>query len=176
MKREILFQGKRIDDERWIEGFYVQHWMKKCCVQAQEFKDQFLKHFIMHDGNVFVRGGEPPWVATEVDPKTVRQYTGYRDLNCDRIFEGDILHVNHDDTDGYSLVVVAFIHDQWKALTYSSIDYMMEHGWSDKASFIDHMPLDDLCIFHDRCDCYIAGNIYDLPVPKTPEIRKEDDA
>lgn len=175
MEREILFQGKRLDDGRWVDGFYVQHWVKHCNLHVQEFKDAFLKHYIMRDGNVHVRGAEPPWVPVEVDPNTVRQYSGYNDKDTRRIFEGDIVEVKHDGNDGFDLLVVAHECGRWEVQQFSSIDYMMENGWSKKEVPCDRLALDYLCIFKNRCDCHVVGNIYDLPVTKTPKIQMEVD-
>ena len=173
MNREILFQGKSVKDGIWIDGFYVQHCRYIGGFAASDFKNM-RAHYIMRDGNC-PWGSEPPWVPTEVDPNTVRQFTGYCDLDSRRIFERDILRVSNDGDDGYSLLVVAFDKGKWVAQTYSEIDFMMEYGWSDKAKPIDFLALDDLCIFKNRCDCSVIGNIYDLPSKKTPEIKMEAD-
>ena len=174
MKREILFQGKTVKDGVWIDGFYVQHRSYTGGFSASDFSGA-LKHYIMRDGNC-PWGHEPPWVPTEVDPKTVRQFTGYCDLDSRRIFENDILQVNHDDDDGYSLMVVAFDNGKWVVQTYSNIDFLMEYGWSDKEKPVDSLALDDLCVFKNRCDCSVVGNIYDLPVVnQTPQIQMEVD-
>lgn len=177
MKREILFKGRRLDDGLWVEGFYVQHWVRNCRIQPQEFKDRFLKHYIMRDGNVLTRSGEPPWVPTEVSPESVCQFTEYVDYDSRRIFESDVLQVKTDTDGGYSLLVVSLINGRWKALTYDSMDLMMQYGWSDKARPIDSIALDDLCVFKNKCECWIVGNIYSMPTirAKTPEIKMEVD-
>lgn len=71
--REIVFRGKRTDDEGWVEGSF--------CPKNSRGD---IPCIIVYNGRM---AGH--WF--EVNPATVGQYTGLTDKNGKKIFEGDIV-------------------------------------------------------------------------------------
>ena len=74
--REILFRGKRKDNGKWVEGWYVppvdyrgSHW----------------------DASISYKVKEGHLEDVEVIPESISEFTGLTDKNGKKIFEGDIV-------------------------------------------------------------------------------------
>ena len=141
--REILFRGKRLDNGEWVEG------------------NLFVSDT---DGRTYILAGSRiVTIEWEVDPSTVGQYTGLKDKNGERIFEGDIVECvswneyfsipEYNLFQNFRRVMVVVFHTGFFCMKESMPDPLRPNYW-------------DL-IYNG--DIEIIGNIHD-----NPEFMKRD--
>ena len=119
MNREILFRGKRVDNGEWVYGVPTKD-------EHGELSFLPCQFYAIRDA-----------ICLYVDENTVGQYTGLKDKNEKKIFEGDIL------LKGFEKVLVKWNGNQCRWCIYSN-NY-------------------EICGFNENTQGYfeVIGNIYD---------------
>ena len=128
--REILFRGKCCTTGEWVEGFLGIEELDDYVIQQFSFDEYFASECIDQ---------------YSVKLETVGQYTGLTDKNGKKIFEGDILEGDLED----SLDPGA----KWR----SEIIWG-KFGWNCKGNKIS-LPMDEWDIREGE----VIGNIHDNP-------------
>ena len=137
MKREIEFRGKREDNGEWIYGVLYQE--KKPYTKTNEIKEVMI---VEYRPDLCLVSGAPDnnhWWR-DVIPETVCQFTGLRDKNGIKIYEGDI--IEHTISGNISVHEVYFDNE------------MLEFGLRYSGELFH-------CQFNDEFE--LVGNIHDNP-------------
>ncbi len=163
--REILFRGKRVVNGEWVEGNF--------CMSALEQQrglcgvDGYIRLYDSNKGKM---------EAYEVDRETVGQYTGLKDKNGKRIFEGDIVITQPFSDRPYSKKAKFKQHIgvvRYDVRHYKSIHD--EHEQDYKAAW--DVDIKDYggygcCSWSAFYKCEVIGNIHDNP--ELMEVEQHD--
>lgn len=87
-----LFRGKRIDNGKWVQGYYVPVYLS---ILNHEFQPDYYKdkNFIAIERT----GEEYGSYAVSIDESTIGQCTGIKDKNGKLIFEWDLIKYDRWD-------------------------------------------------------------------------------
>lgn len=80
MNREIVFRGKRTDTGEWVYGYYYAECENTYIVENRQAESMTKRNI--------------PFLVEE---DTVGQYTGIKDIDGKKIWEGDIVRYNNPD-------------------------------------------------------------------------------
>lgn len=122
--REYLFHGKRVDCDEWAEGYLNYNKTRK-------------QYYIMDDVDAF---------PIPVHKESVGQYTGMKDKNGRKIFEGDIIRL-----------------DEYVKTTFDVADGAVQYGWGGFyiGGFSSLNSLNALATFDGVLRGEVIGNVFE---------------
>ena len=141
--RKIFFRGKRVDNGKWVCGYYVLRKRPYFKDKGANFEHIICDNLVIDDFNDKQFVDTIP-ITYSVDPETIGQYTGLTDMNGKKIFEGDLCLCNRNISKRIDKRVFEIKFDT---------DY---GGFLGEGGALRIYP-------EDFYMCEIVGNIYDDP-------------
>jgi uncharacterized phage protein (TIGR01671 family) len=150
--REIKFRGKGLENGIWVYGSLIL---------SKLYADGKRNAWIREESYLPLGGISTPTVDfIQVDPKTIGQFTGYRDKNKKDIYADDIMRL-------------VYIHDAgrgWRSKSNEIGKVYFDANWGVKFDCRDfsqrigniHWKLTKSS-FQDATDVVIIGNIHENP-------------
>lgn len=146
--RENLFRGKRRDNGEWVYGsLFVGFKKSYICPEAIAMYN--------FDGALCLGG------FIEVDPSTVGQYTGLKDNNGKKIFEGDIIKADNGKQSSISVVKFG---EYYPKLFFAMLDICctgVQH-LNANGFYLESTKHEDMILFKSR-HIEVIGNVHDNP-------------
>lgn len=156
MTREILFRGKRIIDGEWVESN----------IAFVDNTPKGARGFVVagYDYN----SDDVPKVLypMEIKPETIGQFTGLKDKNGKKVFEGDVL--SFADSYAPHFAVVVF---ETEDIASCGCCYESFHGSGFVGKVLPGSKYHASSFCEDFAEAEIIGNIHD-----NPSLIKNEDA
>ena len=143
--REIKFRGKRIDNGKWVYGYYIRFETRQVCIMGDDkLEEDEIIHLIARDG--FADWNMPRRAEfRQIDPKTVGEYICLNDKQNNEIYEGDIVSATDYSPRYYQ---IAFI----------------EGGFCLTRPDLEGFPIDINTMYPSiGCQIEVVGNVFDNP-------------
>lgn len=142
MNREILFRGKRIDNNEWVYGDLI----KNLIYDGREKEIRIGDIYFEHNGDIHGTA------VRKVIPETVGQYTDLTDKNGNKIFEGDIVKIVGDSNNG-----------DWKDVNYVAQIVFIDGGFCAIDGTLCNYSFRRYGLSRCGFDLEVVGNIHDNP-------------
>lgn len=147
--REILFKAKRIDNGKWVEGYYCK-WLKGERIITYSEKETDCIITWMSNGGMS---------RYEVDPETLCQFTGLCDKNGKKIWENDICNAllapmrkGFKDEKEKCVVKYGIREENFKIELGFWLEWMKTDYWRT-----------DIGFWTENRELEVIGNIFDNP-------------
>ena len=147
--REILFRGKRISNNKWVTGFYLERYS----ITGKNPEGYIFKYDTEYN----------------VQPDTVDQFIGYADRKGNLIFENDIIEFTKNNNSKEKYLI--WFNGEGQHLTAVPIDEHLNFNgndyWNSKCPAIEFnyaeftVMLNDF--YGDFKNIEVIGNLHDNP-------------